>query len=310
MVIKMTIRHLKIFIAVAESGSMSATANKYYISQPTVSQTIRELEKHYGVALFDRLSKRLYITKDGEELLVYARQIVTSFNQMEAKMLKNSQIESLRVGGTMTVGTCLLSNALKDYAMMQPEIETYAYVGNTHQIEMKLLKSELDVGIIEGEPVSGDLLCEPLVSDSLVLVCNAEHRLATQQKIFVEDLTQQRFVMREEGSGTRELFERFLNLHQIEIDVRWEANCPEMIRQVVKDNDCLAVISERLVEQELKEGSMKAFQLETEEWNRTFKLVYHKDKVVTDAIYALKAVLQYYEKQDEGRKKNLGILHA
>ena len=95
----MTIRHLKIFIAVAETGSMSRAAQKLFLSQPTVSQAIRELEENYEVRLFERLSKRLYITPAGQELLGYAYQAVGQFDQLESRMQKNRRRESLRTEG-------------------------------------------------------------------------------------------------------------------------------------------------------------------------------------------------------------------
>ncbi|MDD2971469.1 MAG: LysR family transcriptional regulator [Lachnospiraceae bacterium] len=306
----MTIRHLKIFIGVAESGSMSATANKYYISQPTVSQTIRELEKHYDVTLFDRLSKRLYITTEGEELLEYAKQIVARFNQMEEKMRKDNGRETLRVGGTMTIGTSLLPHVIQDFTRVLPQIETYTYIGNTQQIEMKLLKSKLDVGIIEGEIQNRDLICEPLISDRLVLVCNRRHEFAGQKKISVHDLQNQKFVMREEGSGTRALFDLFLKKHSIQIDIRWEVNCPAMIRQVAIENDLLAVISARSVENEIASGELRAFQVSTEEWNRSFKMVYHKDRKITDTMKELRQVVKTYENPLGLQKIQMGILDS
>ena len=304
----MTIRHLKIFIAVAESGSMSATANQFYISQPTVSQTIRELEKHYDVTLFDRLSKRLYITKDGEELLRYAKEIVTEFNQMESSMLKSNERKSLRVGGTMTIASSLLPEVMREFQDKKPDIETYTYIGNTQQIETKLLKSQLDVGIVEGEVQSHDLICEPLLSDHLVLVCNQNHAFAGRDHIKVEELQNQKFVMREEGSGTRALFEHFLKKYNIQIDIRWEANCPSMIRQVVLENAYLAVISARSVEREIATGEIKAFRTASEEWNRTFQMVYHKDRSVTKAMEQLREVVQHYENPVGMERVKIGIL--
>lgn len=93
----MTIRHLKIFIAVAETGKMSTAAAQYYISQPTVSQAIKELEEHYGVLLFERISKKLYITEAGKNLFTYARMVVSQFDELEDNMLKGFS-EKLRIG--------------------------------------------------------------------------------------------------------------------------------------------------------------------------------------------------------------------
>ena len=146
----MTIRHLKIFIEVAETGKMSAAAKNCYLSQPTVSQAIRELEEHYGVLLFERLSKRLYITESGKKLLTYARQTVRSFELLDEAMREDRMVDRLRIGATITVGNCLLSEMISHLRKEKPELELYAQVGNTRKIQENLLNSSLDIALVEG----------------------------------------------------------------------------------------------------------------------------------------------------------------
>lgn len=103
----MTIRHLKIFLAVAEYKTMSAAAEKLYISQPTVSQAIRELEEHYHGLLFERLGKKLYLTEMGKILLARSRDLVQEFQRLDDSMVEQGKKMMLRLGSTLTVGTCL-----------------------------------------------------------------------------------------------------------------------------------------------------------------------------------------------------------
>lgn len=117
----MTIRHLKIFIEVVDSGKMSTAASRLFISQPTVSQAISELEVHYGGLLFERLSKKLYITEKGRKLLSYARNVVKSFDDMEDMMLQDKNIEKIRIGATNTVGNCILSEIISSYKEFEPQ---------------------------------------------------------------------------------------------------------------------------------------------------------------------------------------------
>ena len=93
----MTIRHLRIFVMVADCGTMSLAAEKMFLSQPTVSQAIRELEEHYGGLLFERLSKHLYITDLGEKLLGYAREVLRQFEYLEEQMLSKRQMKLLNL---------------------------------------------------------------------------------------------------------------------------------------------------------------------------------------------------------------------
>lgn len=290
----MTIRHLKIFIEVAESGKMSIAASKFFISQPTVSQTIKELEEHYQVLLFERLSKKLYITESGKKLLVYAKQVAAQFDALEEAMRSDAHREEIRVGATVTIGSCILADIVKKYKQKRPAAEIFSIVENTRAVEAGLLSSSLDLGIVEGRIKSPDLVSIPAIRDELVLVGAADHALAGYRKLKAEELSAQRFVMREKGSGTRELFEDFLAEKGIGIRAVCEANCPAAIRQMVLYGGCLTVISARLVEQELKDGSMCRIGGNAFTWKRDFCVVYHKNKFMTDVINDMvKEVLKY-----------------
>lgn len=152
----MTLRHLKIFIAVAETRSMSAAARRCFITQPTVSQTIHELEEHYHTILFERLSRKLYITEAGKNLLSHARQVADQFDRLEQSMADSAVSQSLRIGATLTVGVCLLPNILNDFRSEMPQVSTYSCISNTADIEQKILDSSLDIGIVEGNIKSPD----------------------------------------------------------------------------------------------------------------------------------------------------------
>lgn len=287
----MTIRHLKIFIAVAETGKMSLAASKLYLSQPTVSQAIHELEEYYGVLLFERLSKRLYITEAGRRLLFAARKTLLSFDELSLQMQNESQGEHLRIGATITIGTCLLPRLLENLERQRPNTDTFSYIGNTETIEKMLLHAELDIGIAEGIVKSPELISIPVLRDYLVLACSAEHPLAQRTSFTSADLMNQDFVMREKGSGTRALFERFLLENNISIHCKIEAPFPEAMKNAILYNHCLAVISVRLIEKEIKEGTIHILHHPTSAWDRTFNLVYHKDKYITESIEFLKHLL-------------------
>ena len=294
----MTIRHLRIFIEVAKAGKMSIAAQRLYISQPTVSQAIRELEDHYGRKLFDRLSKKLYITPFGKELFSYATQVVEQFDNLEKKMNDNLNIENLRIGASVTVGTCLLSRIIKEFHNIAPRVNTYAYVNNTSMVEKKLLNSELDIAIVEGDIHSQDLVTIPVIDDYLVLLCNNTHPILSKEKITLYDLENQRFAMREDGSGTREFFEQILHKYKIHIQLVCEASSTDTIRRSILDDDCLSLLSIHTFEEDIINGKIHIINTDLNPLKRSFKLVYHKDKIMTPSILTLKDILQKYETSD------------
>lgn len=272
----MTIRHLKIFIAVAETGSMSVAANRLYLTQPTVSQAIRDLEEHYQVQLFERLHKKLFITQEGQQLLNLSLMAVGNFDNLELSMQRFQERVPLRIGSSLTVGTCLMSKVISDLEGNYPEMDIYSFVSNTAEIEQKLLRRELDVAVVEGIIESPELDCVPIVEDSLVLVCGKNHDFYQKEIVYASELENRKFAIREKGSGTRKLFEQYLSTHNIHVKAAWEANCPRTIMNAVIYNNALAVMSQRLVKHECLHRSVKVFRYETGEWDRYFKLVYLK----------------------------------
>ena len=204
---KMTIRHLKIFIAVAETGTMSGAAQRLYITQPTVSQAVAELEKHYGTLLFERLSQRLYITEAGRELLSRARQIVGAFDDMETDMA-NASHSKIRIGCSVSVGTVLINDLLDIAETAMPDCVFSVTVDNTSRIERSILSNEADIGIIEGIAESEELTLLPLMTDELVLICGKNHRLALSGKINFKDLEGENLISREKGSYERNQFKK------------------------------------------------------------------------------------------------------
>ncbi len=304
----MTIRHLRIFVEVAETGKMSAAAERCFLSQPTISQAIRELEEHYHVRLFERFSKKLYITKAGEQLLQYARSVLSQYDILETNMQEFCSGSQLRLGATITVGACLLSSILNDLKDRHPALHIYSCVANTHLIEQKLLNSELDVALVEGQIESPSLIKIPVVDDFLVLAMSKNHPLAQKKQIHVQDLAFHEFVIREKGSGTRKLFEDYLEKHHVSCRFALEATCLDAIKNAVLYNGYLSAISVRLVEQEVQKDRIHIVRNQEADWNRSFYLVYHKDKFFSEPMRTLEELMQSYKRPDFLSEGSTGFL--
>lgn len=291
----MTIRHLRIFVAVATTGKMCDAADQLFLSQPTVSQAIKELEDHYEVLLFERLGKKLYITEAGEKLLLYSKNILTEFDNVEKRMLEMSSKKNLNIGATITIGNCILPDAINDIKKIYPDIQTSSCISNTRTIEKKLLTSELDIAMIEGNINDPNLVSIPFLTDSLVLACNSKHELAQKNELTIEDLKNTNFIFREKGSGTRELFEDYIQKSKIPINVVLQSNCPGSIKNAILINNFASVISIRLIEQEILNGDITIFRCSKHLLDRTFKIVYHKDKFIDSAMNDFINILKNYE---------------
>ena len=182
-----TLRQLTVFITTAEYKKMSKAAEHLYISQPTISQIISDLEKEYQVALFERHSKELRITPAGKLLLDNAKQIVAIHEMLEQSMKSINSQQPLRVGATMTVGVHVIAKMIKELQEVNPNIETYVSVTNTQQIEEMLLHNELDLALVEGIISNEEIITKPVLVDNLCIIASNEHPLAQKEYITPED---------------------------------------------------------------------------------------------------------------------------
>lgn len=300
----MTIRHLKIFIEVATSGKMSLAANKFFISQPTVSQAIAELESHYGVKLFERLSKKLYITPAGEKLLQYAKKAVLEFDELE-NVMKNSDNHLLRIGASVTVGTYFIDKILNKYKILFKDVETNVIVNNTKEIINNLLENNIDVAIIEGDANNSELISIPIAKDYLTFVCSNQHKFYKRNSICIEELAHENFILREEGSGTRKFFEDFMASNGIPFNISWTCNNSQAIKNAVLNNFGISVISTRMIENELKENLLHIVPIQNclKYSNcileRDFCLVTHKNKYKSFELFEFEKICLNFKEQDK-----------
>ena len=221
-------------------------------------------------------------------------------------MLNQGQSSTLKLGSTITVGTCLTPFLIPKLQKLCPDVRVHSYVSNTRDIEQKLLRAELDVGIVEGEILSPDLTVLPIIDDCLVLAVGKYHPLYHRNSILILDLAGDCFAMREQGSGTRQLFEEYATRHQLSVQTVWEAYSPRTLMNAVLYDQVLSVMSLRLMKHEIQHNTIRVFYNQNGEWNRKYKLVYHKNKFLTPAIHELEKLLHSYK--NIKLPANMGIL--
>jgi len=286
----MTLRHLKIFITVCDAGSMTAAAKKLYITQPSVSQAIAELEAHYHTRLFERLGRQLYITEAGKKLLSYARHILSLMEQAERELNDLSSSGTLRLGASMTIGTYLLSDMIKSFLSIYPEVQILTTVDNTKVIEEMILSDQLDLALVEGPTHSADIVEETFRKDELVLICSPEHPWAAKKQIEMRELNDCSFIVREEGSGTREIFEIAMASKKIKWKISGIYNNTESIKNAVAAGIGIAVLSKLAVENEIKSGRIAMVKIHDLIFTRPFNLIYHKNKFFTPFMKSFKTI--------------------
>ncbi|MEG1678020.1 MAG: LysR family transcriptional regulator [Clostridia bacterium] len=283
----MTIRHLKIFITVADTGKMNAAAEALYISQPSVSQAIREMEEAYGVKLFDRLSQKLYMTDGAKQLLPYARHVVESFEAMDLMMKNAGEHPKLRVGASVSVGTCLMGAIVEAVKQQKPAFHLEVVVNNTSVIEQMLLNSQLDIAVVEGVVSSADLIQQALCKDELVVVVGKGHAFFQKESINLPQLEGQALIARESGSLNRNQYERLLAEEHISLRKIWSCTNTEAIKNAVLAGNGLTILSSMLVQQEVKAGTLAIVPVNGVRVEREIRLIYHRNKYLSKQLLAL-----------------------
>ena len=276
----MTIRELEIFVEVVKTRNMSDAANNLYISQPTVSHSITQIEKEFNVKLFERISKKLYITKTGRELYKYATQITSMYNDAVMFLQHQRNSLSLNIGASITIGSIFLTEVINKFDIEHSGIDTKIIIDNTEDIVAKVVDGSIDIGFVEGDVDRSDLIIEDFFEDELVLICDNNSKFKNIDSISINDLTDEVFALADEGNGIRDFFINVLRSKHININVKWICHSLESILSIVERGAANSVGSKKFAEGK----HLNMVRMRDMDHNPTFKIVYHRDKYISPEI--------------------------
>lgn len=289
----MTLRHMKIFLAVWDHQcNTTKAAEALFVTQPAVSLAIKELEQHYGVRLFERMGRRLQPTQAGTQFREYALTIVTAFDDLERHMRAWDSLGLLRVGASVTIGSLFLPEYVKRFSAQYPEVQVQVLVAPSEQLEGKILCNALDIALIEGTVHNPSLHSQPYLEDRLTVICPADGPFHQGQVLTVEEFQQQRFLLREPGSGTREVFDRVTESAGFSVRPIWEAMSTTALVNGVIQGLGIAVLPQRMVAGALRSGQVIAVAVDGLDFRRRFSIIYHKDKYLSPMAKAFIALCQ------------------
>ena len=229
-------RKLKIFYEVATQLNMTEAAEKLYISQPAISQTIRELETEFEVKFFDRIGKKLYLTQEGELFLQYVRRILNLYTECSQTIRDSNGLKKgkLNVGASPTIGIYILTELVGKFQKANKEIEVTIHIENTRTIADLILKNRIDFAFVEGAVYSNEITVENFWDDELVFIVSPDHPWALKEQVAASEIEQERFIMREQGSGTREVVENALRQVGVNYHLGMELGNTEAIKKAVE----------------------------------------------------------------------------
>jgi DNA-binding transcriptional LysR family regulator len=265
----MTLDQLQIFLTVTEQMHFTRAAEVLYMSQSSISSAIQNLEKYYGLKLFDRIGRRIEITEAGKFLQIEAREILEQviLTERGLRELNNLQRGELNLGASLTIGNYWLPNKISAFKRQYPGIQVYCTLGNTEEISLGTLNRQFDLGFIEGEVNSseiGALELDPIGGDHLIIVVGQSHPWFHLKEIPLTELTKTDWVMREPGSGTRTTFEQVVSqwgINPDDLNVALEMSSGEMVKAVVESGVGATAISELMVKKELQLDSLRPVKI-------------------------------------------------
>ena len=265
------------------------------MTQPAISLAIKELEQYYGVRLFDRIGRRLQITDAGKLFLQYATHISKLFHDMETGLRDWDTKGILRVGASITIGSQFLPSYVKAFSNIYPGIDVRAIVEQGERLEKKLLENELDFALTEGIVHDTNIVSEAYMEDHLSIICAADKGWQQGQSISMEEFQKQRFLLREPGSGTREVFDRTIAQAGLCIMPIWEAMSTTALVNAVINGLGIAVLPHRMILPALRRGLIITVRVQELQFRRNFYIAYHKNKFLTEAAKTFMELCRNYE---------------
>ena len=281
---KYTLRQLEVFLATARYENLSRAARELSMSQSAASDSLKELEHQFDIQLFDRIGKRLQLNDFGRVLQPRAEELLERAQELQYALGKHQDVGTIKVGATLSIGNYLAVPLIAQFREKYPEAKVKLEVDNTEQISQRVTNFSLDVGLIEGEINNDELDIVRWQDDELVVFCSPSHPLAKKDKLTDSEIKKSQWILREQGSGTRQTFDRAMHDLLPDINVLLELEHTEAIKQAVAAGLGLGCVSKVTLEEGLKQGRFVPLTIKSRDLSRSFYLIKHKDKYLSSAL--------------------------
>ncbi|MDP2277416.1 MAG: selenium metabolism-associated LysR family transcriptional regulator [Nitrospirota bacterium] len=290
---------LRVFCTVAETKSFSKASEIIHLTQPAVSLLVQAIEETYETKLFDRASNTVTLTPSGEILYKYAKEILNLYAAAEKNIgeITGFVKGSISVGASSTIGNYLLPGVIADFRKTHPKIKVHLLVGNTKRVVELLNAGNIDIGLVEGDVARQKMVVDKLVADELALIVPPLHPLAKKRNVSIFEITKEPFIFREEGSGTRQVIEKYLGKYSItpqNMMISLVLGSTEAIKESVENGMGLAIVSRWAVRKEIKYGTLKPLSFKEEKMLRDFSLIFQKKAISSHAVDEFLSYLKAY----------------
>ncbi len=239
---------LAVFLVASETKNFSQAGRQLHLSQPAISQTINNLEKHFGTKLFLRQGRTVYLTEIGQALRPMAQELVSAARRMEETVssLQGEVVGEFEIGCSTASGKYLLPSLIARYRRKYPLVRINVLVTSRDSVIKKLVSGEVAIGVSSRRIDHRDLEYKDFFSDEVILIAPADHRWADYRRVFPDDLLDEPMILREESAGTIEVLKKGLLEHDISFDmlnVAMGLGNAEAIEMAVEEGIGVAFIS-------------------------------------------------------------------
>jgi DNA-binding transcriptional LysR family regulator len=273
-------RRLQVFHTVARLLSFTKAAETLHMTQPAVTFQVRQLEEYFNTRLFDRTHNRISLTEAGERVYEYADRIFDLYADMENSVREmTGEIRgALTIGASTTIAEYMLPALLGDFSTRFPEVTMHLRVSNSEGIVSMVENNTIDLGVVEAPVGNKNLVVEVCRQDQLVAIVPPNHNLAERESVEIDELLEYPFICREEGSGTREVINEYLNQYcKTVLNISMELGSPEAVKGAVEAGMGVSVVSRATIQKELKLDTLRAINL-VPKLERPFSFVHQKQK--------------------------------
>ena len=290
-----TLRQLEVFAEVLKSGSTTQASVMLALSQSAVSAALTDLEGQLGVQLFDRVGKRLVVNEHGR--LLYPRALALLEQTTEIEQLFREDNGAIRVYASSTIGNYILPAMIARYRHDFPDLPLELSVGNSQDVINAVLDFRVDIGLIEGPCHSTEIISEPWLEDELVVFAAPSSPL-TKGPVTLEQLAASPWILRERGSGTRELVDYLLLSHLPRFQMAMELGNSEAIKHAVRHGLGISCLSRRVIAEQLQAGTLSEVPVQLPRLVRTLWRVHHRQKHISNSITRF---LHYSDQVEQGK---------
>ena len=266
---------MHIFLNVVKSGHLTNVAKEMKLSQSAISMSIKELENILGRPVFDRINKKLVLNEVGRAFYKEIDPLFKKLSDIEYEFKNSENKGMIRVGASTTIVDYLMPSIICSYMSSYPDVKITLKEGNTKEIAQMIKEGSIDVAFVEGLVSGSDIIKETIGVDELIIVSSHKELC---KSCYIDELADKRWILREEGSGTREVFLNYIKDKVDNLNIFFELGHTESIKSILMNRECLTCISKISVENELKEGKLYQVPVKNFECKRDFLMIYHKDK--------------------------------